>query len=63
MFLDQTFIRLLLFGSLWLFSGGFLYLIVRLLGKKPSFLQVVFGRRLTILIVILVLLSGVFTYL
>lgn len=47
----------------WLFSGGFLYLIVRLLGRKPSFLQVVFGRRLTILIVILVLLSGVFTYL
>ncbi len=61
--LEQMFARLILFAPLWLFSGGFLYLIVRLLGRKPSFLQVVFGWRLSILIVILVLLSGVFTYL
>ncbi len=61
--LEQMFLRLLLFGPVWLFLGGFFYVFVRLLGKKPSFLRVIFDRQLTILVVGLVLLSGVLTYL
>jgi len=51
-------IRLILFVPLWLVLGGIFYLFARLLGKTPSLLQVIFDRWLTILIVILVLLSG-----
>ena len=56
--LDQMLIRLIIFVPLWLFLGGFFFLFARLLGKKPSLLQVIFGRWLTIVVVILVLLSG-----
>lgn len=50
---------LIVFGPLWLISGGFFYLLVRLLGRKPSIPQVIFNRYLTIPIIILVLASGV----
>ena len=55
---DQMLIRLILFAPLWLFLGGVFYLFARPLGKNPSLLQVVFNRQLTIVMVVLVLLSG-----
>jgi hypothetical protein len=55
--------RIVVFCPMWLFLGGGFYLCARLLGEKPAFLRVIFNRWLTIFIGILVLLSGVFTYL
>ena len=55
---DQMLIRLILFAPLWLFLGGVFFLSARPLGKKPSLLQVIFNRQLTIVMVVLVLLSG-----
>jgi len=56
-------LRLSLFVPLWLFLGGAFFLFARLLGRKPSVLRVLLNWPLTILMAVLVLLSGVFTYL
>ena len=61
--IEQMFRRIVVFGPMWLFLGGGFYLFARLRGKNPAFLQVIFNRWLTIFIVTLVILSGVFTYL
>ena len=55
---DQIVIRLILFAPLWLILGGLFYLVARPLGKNLSLPQVVFDRQLTIVMVVLVLLSG-----
>ena len=60
--IEQMFLRLLVFVPMWLFLGGFFYVCVRMLRRKPSVLQVIFAWPLTVLMVLLVLLSGVFTY-
>ena len=49
---------LLNYVPIWLALGGLVYVIARLLGKKPPFLRVVFDWWVTIVVVVPILLSG-----
>jgi hypothetical protein len=49
---------LLIYVPLWLALGGLVYLVARLLGRKPRFFQVVFDWWVTVAVVILILLVG-----
>lgn len=61
--LEHMLRRIVVFAPMWLVLGGGFYLLARLPGEKPAFLRVIFNRWLTIFIAVLVILSGVFTYL
>ncbi len=51
-------VLLLNYVPIWLALGGLVYLVARLLGKKPPFLQVVFDWWVTVVVGIPILLSG-----
>jgi hypothetical protein len=49
---------LLTFRPIWLALGGLVYLVARLLGRKPRFFQVVFSWWVAVAVVIPILLVG-----
>ena len=49
---------LLIFIPIWLALGGLVYLVARLLGRKPRFFQVVFSWWVTVAVVTPILLFG-----
>ncbi len=54
----SSLISLLTLIPIWLALGGLVYLVARLLGRKPRFFQVVFNWWVTLAVVIPILLIG-----
>ena len=51
-------VLLLNYVWIWLALGGLVYLVARLLSKKPPFLRVLFDWWVTVVVVVPILLSG-----
>jgi hypothetical protein len=51
----------LIFTPIWLVLGGLVYVVARLLGKKPTFFRAVFDWWVTLAVIIPILLNGLAT--